>query len=291
MNLLTAGAEPAPPAQPTPPPAGGEPAKPASQPTQPSTKPVVEFTPEPPREPVPDKPPAPAYPTYDPKAYGDIDPKTGRPANVPSKFWDYDKREVKWADFLKHSNWLQKKLGEKRERPPDAYTLTADESFTPPEGLDQDPVYQSMAEFARSELELSQGQWDGLVRRYWSAMAQSGTEIAQAEIASLGDGGLARIERLRTFLEANLAPEHYQAALQDVGRARTVTWLEELTKAVLPPPLERDGAQDFGDTEETLRSLQFAKDEHGNPKMANPEYARDVRKRMAAFLARKRGGR
>lgn len=231
---------------------------------------------------------APQPPTYDPAEYGEVDPKTGRPANVPSKYWDYDKREVKWSSVLTQHNWLQKKVGERREKPPEQYALTADETFTPPEGLDKDPVYAGLATFAREDLELSQGQWDGLIRRYWSLMATSGQEITAAEIASLGEGGADRVNRLAQGLAANLSPEAYQEAVKDIQRAGSVMWIEELMKTALPPRIERGGGTEIsGDTDDTLFQMQTAKDEYGQPKMANREYAANYRRRLAAHISRK----
>lgn len=233
-------------------------------------------------------PAAPLPPIYDPAEYGEVDPKTGRPANVPSKYWDYDKREVKWGAVLTQHNWLQKKVGERREKPPEQYALTADETFTPPEGLDKDPVYAGLATFAREELELSQNQWDSMIRRYWSLMATSGQEITTAEIASLGEGGAARVNRLAQGLAANLSPENYQEAVKDIQRAGSVAWIEQLLGASLPPALEKGGeAQGSGDTDETLYQMQTAKDEYGQPKMAGKEYAANYRRRLAAHLDRK----
>lgn len=276
MTILTAGEEapaPVPGASPkasaTPPNDGAAPPVPTEKVAAPSAKEAA------------------ATPNYDPQLLGEVDPKTGRPVNVPSKYYDYDKREVKWHELLTQHNWLQKKLGDKREKPPEAYALTSDETFQAPDGLDQDPVYKGLATFAREELELSQGQWDQLIRRYWGLMSTSGQEITTAEIASLGHNGLSRLENMRAFLQANLSPESYQEAIQDVGRASTVAWLEEIMKAVLPPPLEHEGTAVNGQTDESLYQMQMAKDEYGQPKMANREYAANYRKRLAAHIAGK----
>lgn len=292
MSLFetAAAVEPTPPPATPPPPTASAPAAPAVM-LVPSTAPKVEFNPKAPLEVVPDPSAAPVKappPTYDPTQYGEVDPKTGRPANVPSKYWDYEKREVKWPAVLEQHNWLQKKLGEKREKPPDAYTLTADSDYTPPEDLPKDPVYKGIASYAREHLELSQTQWDGLVRHYMGLMEASGQEIGQAEIASLGPNGVERITALKKVLAANAPPDIYQKAQAGILNAAAVEVLEWAVRESLPPPLERAGSVDSADTDDTLYQLQMAKDEYGQPKMADPAYAASYRKRLASHLATRR---
>lgn len=286
MNMLATAAAAAAPAAPPAPTQVTPPAIPAGPRTEPSIAPTVQFTPPAPQVPVPPvtqvaTPPGPAY---DPAVYGEVDVKTGRPANVPSKYWDYEKREVKWPAVLEQHNWLQKKLGDKKEKPPEAYAITSDADFTAPEGLDKDPVYLGLSKFAHDQLELSQAQWDGLIRQYWTLMAGSGEEITQANIASIG---LDRINNIGQFIAANAPPELYQKAAT-INEPAAIEVIEWAIKERLPPALERGGGQDTGDSADSLAQLQLAVDEYGQRKMANPEYAADVRRRLAAVTARRR---
>lgn len=230
-------------------------------------------------------------PTYDPKLYGEPD-EHGRPGKVPEKFFDKQTGEINVPALLEENNWRGTKLGKRGEKPPEAYQLTADADFTPPEGLDKDPVYLAAATYAKNELELSQAQWDGLVRMYWASMGSSGQEIMQAEIAALGPQGPQRIAAVNATLAAHLEPADFEALQGAISSAPALTALERLLKdAILPPSTDTNFGADNGDTDEILEQIQLAKDEYGQPKMANAEYARGYRARLKAHLARKNAGR
>lgn len=224
-------------------------------------------------------------PSYDPAEYGNVDEKTGRPEKIAEKFWDPEKRQIRsMGAILDQLNFLQGKLGEKREKPPKEYELRQVGEWTPPADMAGDPVYQAMANHARDALELSQAQWDGLVHMFWTASEKSGQEVMQAELASIGKDYNERIERVAAFAKANLSPESFQALYSGISSAGLFKAIEELVSVGQPPRLEADGSQDSGDTLEAVDAMWNAKDDQGRRRVEYDEqYRESVRRRRAAL--------
>lgn len=230
----------------------------------------------------------PAPPSYDPALYGKADEKTGRPEKVAVKYWDAEKREIRIGAVFDQLNWLQGKLGEKREKPPKEYALEPSEDWQPPAEMAKDPVYAAVATWARDNGELSNAQFNDLVRQFVRAQETSQQEILQAELATIGADYEKRIEKVGTWLQATVSPESFQALYNGIQSAGAFMAIEELMQTTLPPSLEAGGEVPTGDTLEAVDRDWNAMNEHGQRKVEiDPKYREEVRRRRAEVLKRR----
>lgn len=274
MTIMSSAAPAAPPpAAPAADPATNNQPAPAAPESQPAAAP-------------PAAPPAP--PSYDPALYGKADEKTGRPEKVAAKYWDAEKREIRIGAVFDQLNWLQGKLGDKREKPPKEYTLEPSDGWQPPAEMAKDPVYAAVSSWARDNGELSNAQFNGLVRQFAQAQEASQKEILQAELATIGKDYEARIEKVGTWLQATVSPESFQSLYDGIQTAGAFLAIEELMQTTLPPSLEAGGEVPTGDTLESVDLAWNAKNEHGQRKVEiDPKYREEVRRRRAEVLKRR----
>lgn len=119
-----------------------------------------------------------------------IDDKTGRPSNVPEKFWNSETKAIRSDAVLKSYTELEKRAGSGELAPANAddYKLdTVIEEVKKATGVDvpaMDPELSKSFRAAAKEIGLSQKQYEGVMKQYLSsipAMASAAFEIKMAE--------------------------------------------------------------------------------------------------------------
>jgi hypothetical protein len=204
---------------------------------------------------------------------GDESAPTGRPENVPEKFWNAEDSTVRTDDVLKSYGELEKRFGSFTGSP-DEYAFQANEDMAAKFeelGLEitteGDPLYEAALEMAK-DTGMNQEGFDKLANLY--LMTQLGDiEAAKSqnaqEMANLGDRAEARIGNLKSWGENNLSPELYQAFTDTVTNAASVQVFEHLIAQTRNAPVSDSSAQQAPAISVTeLNDMQFAKDEHGN---------------------------
>lgn len=189
-NMASSGGDPTTPATPASPasdpqkpaenlPTGGDPTIPAVDPQKPAENP----------------------PESEPRDF--ISP---RPDNVPEKFWDKEKGEIRTDDVLKSYGELEKELHKAKEKPkaPEAYEINVSEEVVKDLGeykvTMDDPYVKGFTEYAK-ENGFSQEQYDSTLNWYIKMELSQAREELISEFAKLGDEktATARIRTLESF--------------------------------------------------------------------------------------------
>lgn len=163
---------------------------------------------------------------------------------------------------------------------PESYALPEIEGFQF-EGGD-DPLLASFGEFAKTE-NLSQDLYGKLMGQYAlvrAAEIKADNDSYEKELGDLPDGLKQNIE---DWAKASI-PEELRAGFDELAiTANGVKALAHIAEKAGMKPLDvPQGTTTSAPTDEEIREMQFAKDEHGQPKMRDPEYASRVRGLMKA---------
>lgn len=186
---------------------------------------------------------------YDEKATETVFGKPGedgRPANVPVKYWDADKKAVKGDVVFNQLKWAEGKLGAKLEvigGPADGQEYRV----IGPEGSDyefdkEDPAVRGFLEIAKKH-DVSQSFVSEVIAAVGKELDDRHALVFKEEIAKLGDKGMERLKTVGDYLAANLEPEQAQALQSMMTRSEHFLAFEALLKKSAPPNfLPRDEA-------------------------------------------------
>ena len=148
----------------------------------------------------------------------------------------------------------------------------------------EDPVVQEFSKWAK-ESNLSQEGYNGLLEMKGmldAAEAKAQEDQMAEEIKSLGAQGQERIGNINAWANANLPADMIDGFNSMVTNAASVAAIEALISKTRNAPISPEGlAPQPSVSTEQLKEMQFAKDEHGNRKMSDPEYRANFNKLAA----------
>jgi hypothetical protein len=148
----------------------------------------------------------------------------------------------------------------------------------------EDPVVQEFSKWAK-ESNLSQDGYNGLIEMKGmldAAEAKAHEDKMAEEIKSLGAQGQERIGNINAWANANLPADMIDGFNSMVTNAASVAAIETLISKTRNAPISPEGlAPQPSVSTEQLKEMQFAKDERGNRKMADPEYRANFNKLAA----------
>lgn len=170
---------------------------------------------------------------------------------------------------------------------PDAYEVTlSDELAEMGVAIDpDDPMIISAMEFAK-ESNMNQELFAKMVNMYAAnkvAEQQAQEAYYKESLKTLGHNAEARIKSLNDIAKARLSPELYEGFLQAGTTPEAIQALEAIFAMSQPKPISpKDVEPADGVTDAELREMQFAKDDHGNRRIAtDPAYKAEYEKKLA----------
>ena len=183
---------------------------------------------------------APAPSAASPQPTLETSPSADRPAYVPERFWDADKKTVKADDlgsFFKDADTRATADAERAAAIPataNDYKVELPGDFPMPDGWQinpADPLWKLGAEFAKSK-GMTQAEFSQLAKTYVEGQIQTGAkavEARDAEFRKLGDTGTARVQAVHTFIDATAGtPERAAAVKASLINADAVAYVEGL---------------------------------------------------------------
>lgn len=168
-----------------------------------------------------------------------------RPDDVPEKFWDKEKGELRTDDVLKSYKELEKTLKEKGKLPPDAYEFT--ETF----GLPDEEIKQ-YSEFAK-ETGLTNAQAEA-VMKYAKELGYFDIPDYEAEMAKLGDQKDVVMNTLEAYATQKLLPAERQALEGMVFTAEQAKVLYKIIRASDRSIPAKVGESSGGESKKDLES-------------------------------------
>jgi hypothetical protein len=176
------------------------------------------------------------------KAYGELEGKFGSFTGAPEEY------DVNISDELKEKG----------------FNVDAD-----------DPVIQEFSKWAK-ESNLSQEGYNGLIELKGmldAAESQAAEDHMADELKQLGAQGQARIDNINTWANANLPADMIDGFNGMVTNAASATAMEALIAKTRNAPISPEVlTPQTSVSMDELKTMQFAKDEHGNRKMQDPAY-------------------
>jgi len=210
-----------------------------------------------------------------------------KPEWCDDRFYNAETGEVRLEDLHKSWKHANDKISGKKSSP-EAYELNFSEDIPKEmlEGLDNESEFiQELMSIAK-ESDMSQEGFEKLLN------LQAKDELEQveamkaereAEMSSLGKHSARRVKDVTLWLDAQLPEAQADALKAVINTAGAVEALEGLILGTrnAKVPME-ELPSDVVSIHDDLRKRQFAKDEHGNRLMQNPEYAAKWRNDAAA---------
>jgi len=194
-----------------------------------------------------------------------------RPENVPEKFWNAEKGEIRTDDVLKSYTELHSKFGAFTGAP-EEYTaeLTEELKEQGVELIDDDPVLGKAKEFAK-EMNMNQDGFNKMIQMYaMSQLAESkaGEDHRAEQFAALGDNADRRVENVNQWAARNLDPEMVAGLEEATQSAAAFAAIETIiARGQSAPAAASDANPAPSVTEDEVKTMQFAKDENGNRKL------------------------
>jgi len=164
---------------------------------------------------------------------------------------------------------FSKKLGAFEGSPEDGY------SYGEGEIAGNDKAMLDMLGEWGTEQQLSQQGFEGLATKYNDFNAAQRAAGIDAAYKELGENADRRLENARNFLVANLGEEQTTALATQMNTSASIEAIEKLialTKSPQTAPVQATEAV----SAEKLNAMRYAVDEHGNRKMDNPSYRKQV---------------
>lgn len=213
-----------------------------------------------------------------------------RPEHVPEKFWNDETKTTNHDDVLKSYNELSGKFGSFTGAP-EAYEFKLNDDLTE-RGLNLDMDNPLISTFQEKALAagMNQDMANEMVNMFVenqladSILAQeSETARVADEMGKLGDNAQQRVSNIENWAQANLNEEERDGLIEMATTAGAVKAIEGLIAKSRNAPMQNTDMSGAGQVDMAeLQKLQFAKDDHGNRKMAtDPAYAKMVRAKMA----------
>ena len=175
---------------------------------------------------------------------------------------------------------LQSRFGSFTGAPED-YTLSISEELSDKfdaEALQDDPVLAKGMEIAK-EMNMDQEGFNKFANLFLESqiMDEAAIEaVRNEEMAKLGRNADRRLENITTWLTANTDKDSADALMSSLSSAEAVEALEGIIAKTrnMPQSQIHQPAEEY--SEQKLQEMLVAKDEYGNPKMNNKEYAAKV---------------
>lgn len=182
-------------------------------------------------------------------------------------------------------NELQSRFGSFKGAP-EEYSINISEALTE-NGFELDnehPVYEEIVNFAK-DVNMDQGGFDKMVELFGMvelSEQQAWDEVANEEMALLGENAASRLENLSKWGNANLPPDMIESFESLATSADAVALMEKMVAMTRSAPMEPNAAPAPAVDDAALREMQFKTDEHGNRLMAvDPQYRKQVEEAMA----------
>jgi hypothetical protein len=174
----------------------------------------------------------------------------GRPANIPSKYWDAGNRKVKADVVFNQLRWAEGKLGKKLEvigGPADGTEYKVNlpppqEGKLPFEIPADDPGVTGFLAVARKH-DVSQAFVDEVVAEVVRLADERGSTSFKAEVEKLGKDAQQRVQDMRQFLSANLSEEDQATITGFLTSAAAFDAIESLVRATGAPAFVQRDAQ------------------------------------------------
>ena len=200
-----------------------------------------------------------------------------RPDYVPEKFWDADKGEARVEDALKSYGELEKRFGSFTGAPEEYEVSLSDELAEQGVSIaDDDPMIAQAKEFAK-EMNMNQEGFGKMVELH--AMTQLAEQKAaedykEEQFKALGDNADRRVENVLQWASHNMTEQQFEGLKEATNSAAAFEAVESLIAMTRSAPAQAsEAAPTSGVTTEEVQTMQFAKDEHGNRKIAvDPAY-------------------
>jgi|TARA_R110000765_G_scaffold35457_2_gene79837 hypothetical protein len=227
---------------------------------------------------------------YNPEAFGEADPSTGRPSNLPEKYWNNETKTINAPAMLERHNTLESKLGSFAGAP-DEYTIP-DTMFPEGSGMESDEtLVEQFSEIAKKH-NMSQELYEELMT------LQVGSQLAGlqnqttpedqrvAEIAKLGDDGERQIGVMTTAFENSISElpaadkeallQGYRDAVVSASTAKFVQHLMGAAKTVNLPNFNTPAGP--GMSRDELDSMNGKLDEKSGKRLVetDPAYRKQV---------------
>lgn len=226
---------------------------------------------------------------YNPEAFGDPDPETGRPANLPEKYWNKETKTINASAILERHNSLESKLGSFAGAP-ESYEMPK-ELF--PEGSGVTPDEELIGKFSEiaKKHNMSQELYNELMG------LQVGSQLAAlqnqpnpeqyraAELAKLGDDGERQIGIMTTAFENSISelPSAEREALmkgyaEAVVSAPTAKFVRHLMNAAKTVQLPNFNTHTTGTTKADIEVMNAKIDEKTGRRLVevDPAYRKVV---------------
>lgn len=168
-----------------------------------------------------------------------------RPEDIPEKFWDKEKGELKTDDVLKSYRELEKTLKEKGKLPPDSYEF--EDTF----GLPEEEVTQ-FSDFAK-ETGLTNAQADA-VMKYAKEVGYFDIPDYEAEMQKLGDKKDTVMDTLEAYASQKLLPAEREALEGMVYTADQAKLLYKIIRASDKSIPVKVGENSGGESKKDLQS-------------------------------------
>ena len=227
---------------------------------------------------------------YSAEAFGEADPDTGRPSNLPEKYWNNETKTINAASMLERHNSLESKMGSFTGAP-EEYAIP-EELF--PEGSGLTPDEKLIGEFSEvaKKHNMSQELYSELmalqVGSQFAAMQNQPSidEARAAEMAKLGDDGERQIGIMTTAFENSISElpsgereallNGYRDAVVSASTAKFVQHLMGAAKTVNLPNLNTPAGQ--GMTRDELETMNGKLDEKTGKRLVetDPAYRKQV---------------
>lgn len=191
------------------------------------------------------------------------------------------------TEQAKGYNELVKKLGSFTGAPEEYKANLPDDVKEHWDLKTDDPLFETAVEWAKSN-NMNQEGFDKLVEMFvTNEIAKHNLMEEQAEKEKkqiLGDNPDARIDQIRTYMDKNFAADQLEGVEELLKSPNGVMTMEALIAKTRPGNMSPENYQPAqGMTESKLKEMQFAKDEYGNLKTADPVYRREFEREMRAF--------
>lgn len=207
-----------------------------------------------------------------------------RPDNVPEKFWDAEKGELRTDSVLKSYSELEGRFGAFTGAPEEYAVGISDELKEQGVSIDtDDPMVEQAIEFAKNS-NMSQEGFNNMLELYAMnqlAMAKAEQEAMEADIASLGDNADRRLNNLNQWAAKNLSEDLVEGFKDMAVSSQAVKAMEQIVSMTRSAPIQaNDATPTAAVTQEEVKQMQFAKDEFGNRRISvDPAYRKEYERK------------
>lgn len=217
---------------------------------------------------------------------------TGRPDNVPEKFWNTETNSINADAAVKSYTELESKFGSFTGAP-DEYVFNSSEEMTAKLteagveiNTEDDPLYQAAMDMAK-ETGMSQDGFDKLSNLYIMTQlgnAQADADYKVSQLQELGDRADQRLANINAWGEKNLDAQLLESLQSSLTTAAMVPILEHMIASTRNAAVSATEAAPAAAIDPAkLTEMQFAKDDNGNRRInTDPAFKAEYQKLMNA---------